>query len=136
VATFTCPVTFDVPAVLPGKPNLGNQLFKYFKNRKRYVAVYLLSDGSFVQDVEHGFAPDGSTIANINTSLPLPWDPGNPRGPYVTTYVTDPTDNIIGQVSITTSHIPYIVKLYQGASTVTAAEATALTAAGYGACIS
>src|ERR1035437_9997938 len=129
--TFTCPVTFDVPAILPGKPNLGTRLFRYYKNRKRYIAVYRLSDGTFVQDVENGFAPDGSAIANANTSLPLPWNPFDPSAPYVTAYLVDPTDNITGQVSITSSHVPYIVKLYQNASTVTTAEATALTAAGY-----
>ena len=135
MSTFTCPIAYDEPPILP-RPHPGNRLFRYYPNRARYIAVFQLSDGTFVQDTANGLAPDGSTVSNTNTSVPYPYDPNNPDGPYQTTYYTDYTLSPPKQVVVTTKHVPYIVKLFQGVSIVTAVEVTLLTAAGYGACLS
>lgn len=136
MSTFTCPVAYDTPATLPLERGLGNRLFRYFASRKRYIAVFYLSNGTFVQDTPNGFAPDGTTVANTNCDIPYPYDFNNPSGPYSTSYYVDYTVNPPVSTVVTVSHNPYIVKLYQGASTVTAEEVALLTAAGYGACIS
>ncbi len=119
MATFTSPVAYDNPAILPER-NIGNRLFKFYKNRKRYIAVFYLSNGTYVQDTPNGFAPDGSTVANTNCDIPYPWDFNNPDGPYVTSYFTDFTVNPPAPTVVTTSHSPYIVKMYTGTVPVTA----------------
>ena len=135
MSKFTCPIAYVGPPILPG-PHPGNRLFKFYPNRAESIAVYHLSDGTFVQNLPGGFAPDGSAIANTNTNIPQPYNPNNTDGPFVTSYYTDYTQNPPKQVVVTTSHVPYIVKLYQETTVVTAAEVALLTAAGYGACIS
>lgn len=136
MATFTPPVAKDNPAILPKPLGLANRLFRYFPNRARYIAVFALSDGTFVQDTPNGTAPDGSTISNTNTNIPYPWNPSEPASPYSTSYYTDYSVNPPVQVKTTVSQNPYITKAYQEPVTVTASEAALLTTAGYGACIS
>ena len=71
-------------------------------------------------------------------SPPYPFDPDNPSGSPTTgqPYVAYTDQNGVEQY---VSHpTPYIVSVYYGGHShvVSAAEATALTAAGYGACLS
>lgn len=129
MSTFTCPVDNLTPAVgMESGDRVGNRLFKFYGARSQYIGVFYLSDGTFAQTSAGGFAPNGTAIANKNVNIPYPYDPNDPDGPYSTSYY-------LNQV-VTLEHDPYIVKLYQGASTVTAEEVALLTAAGYGACIS
>lgn len=128
MATFTPPTLHDVPPVLPLERGPAYRLFRYFPNRARYVTVFALSDGSFVQDT--------ATAENSNTNVPYPYDPYNPSAPYNTTYlvnfeVTPPVPE-----KIDTAHDVYITKVYMQPQYVTAEEAAALSAAGYGDLIS
>jgi hypothetical protein len=101
---------------------LQKRLFKYFQPLPRGVNVYLLQDGTYVQDA--------ATPENSNTAIPYPigtadnlvsrqWDP------FTLTEIDTPVINPV-------------VKVYLGAhnNQVTTAEAAALTAAGYGAYLS
>jgi len=128
VAYFTPPTVYDNPAILPDARGLANRLFRYYKNRARYVAVFALSDGTFVQDT--------ATAENSNTNIPYPYNPWDPSAPYVTSWYTDyeATPPVLTHTSV--SQNPYITKVYEGREYVSATEAAALTAAGYGALIS
>jgi hypothetical protein len=128
VATFTPPRVFDNPPILPYAPSMANRLFRYFNNRPRFVAVFKLSDGSFVQDTP--------TAENVNTNIPYPYNPWDPKAPYSTSYYVDysqvppvPTSSVVAQD-------PYVVKVYLGPQYVTDSEVSDLTNAGYGGCIS
>ena len=126
--TFTPPKVKDNPPILPDSRGLERRLWRYFPNRPRYVLVFKLSDGTFVQDT--------ATAENSNTNIPYPYNPWNPEAPYSTSYfinyeVTPPVPT-----SVTVSQDPYVAKVYMNSCYVTAAEATDLTNAGYGACIS
>jgi len=128
VATFTPPKVYDNPPILPDARGLANRLFRYFPNRARYVTVFALSDGTFVQDT--------ATAENSNTNIPYPYNPWEPSAPFSTSYYINyevvPPVPTVSKVS----QNPYIVKVYQEKMNVTAAEVAALTAAGYGALIS
>ena len=113
----------DRPAVLPDSEGLQRALYKFMANRNRYVNVFKLSNGTYVQDTP--------TTENTNVNIPYPWDPNNPSGPYSTSYYYDYTAKVY--TTQTVSQNPYIVTMYSGPTVVSAAEATALTAAGYGA---
>jgi len=89
--------------------------------------VYALSDGTFVQDT--------ATAENSNTNIPYPYNPYDPASPYSTTYYIDFSQNPPQPTVSTVAQNPYITKTYFEKSYVTDAEATALTAAGYGALI-
>lgn len=121
--TFTPPVVSDRPAILPETEGIQRQLYKFMANRKRYVNVFKLSDGTYVQDTP--------TTENTNVNIPYPWDPNNPSGPYSTSYYHDYT--LKKDVVSTVSNNPYIVLMYSGPTVVTSAEAALLTTAGYGA---
>ena len=133
--TFTPPVAYDNPPILPFAGGLGNRLFRYFPNRNRYIAVFALSDGTFVQDTPNGLDPSGGVIANTNTNIPYPYNPYDPSAPYSTSYYVDYTKYPFEQVKTTVSQDPYVTKVYLGPTVVSQPEANALTAAGYGACI-
>jgi hypothetical protein len=135
VATFTPPVAYDNPPILPGAGGLGTRLFRYFPNRKRYIAVFALSDGTFVQDTANGFDPSGNIVGNTNTNIPYPYNPYDPSAPYSTSYYVDYSHTPREQVKTTVSQNPYITKVYLAPMVITDAEQTALTAAGYGGCI-
>ena len=128
MATFTPPTVYDNPPILPDVRGLANRLFRYFPNRARYVTVFALSDGTFVQDT--------ATPENSNTNIPYPYNPWDPSGPFVTSYFVDYTVNPPRQTHTSVSQNPYITKVYQEPSTITSAEVAALTSAGYGALIS
>ena len=124
MATFTPPTVYDNPAILPDGWGIANRLFRYYKNRARYVMVFALSDGTFVQDT--------ATPENSNTNIPYPYNPWDPAAPFATSYyinyeVSPPVPTVT-----TVSQNPWIAKVYQGTMYVTDAEAAALTAAGYG----
>lgn len=128
MATFTPPVAYDNPAFLPESTGAARALFRYFPNRARYINVFALSDGSFVQDT--------ASPENANTNIPYPWNPNDPSGPYSSTAYVDFTQNPPVQAQYNVSHDVWITKVYFGPTFVTDAEAAALTAAGYGALIS
>ena len=126
--TFTPPKVKDNPPILPDSKGLERRLWRYFPNRARYVLVFKLSDGTFVQDT--------ATPENSNTNIPYPYNPWNPEAPYSTSYFVNYEVNPPVPTSVTVSQNPYVVKVYMNVCQVTTAEATALTNAGYGALIS
>ena len=144
---FTPPTVKDIAPYLPDSSGLQVRLFRHYATRYRGVNVYLLSDGTFVQDT--------ATPENANSGYPLPWilnnDPTKigwnppsyvngqivygpevswPTGALPNTYST--VYNIDGTVT-TTALSPYIAKIYEGSHThaITQDEAVALMAAGY-----
>ena len=125
--TFTPPKVKDNPPILPDSTGLERRLWRYFPNRARYVLVFKLSDGTFVQDT--------ATAENSNTNIPYPYNPYDPSAPYSTSYYINFEVNPPVPTVSYVSQNPYIAKVYMNVSTVTSAEATALTNAGYGACI-
>lgn len=113
-------------------------LFRFYGHdlHPRYVMVFQLSDGTFVQDVPNGTAPDLSTIANTNCNIPYPWDADNPDQPYVRAIFTDVSKTPPEYTVENTSHAVWIVAVYNGVVKVSAAVAALLTASGYAACLS
>ena len=138
--TFTPPIVNDRPNFNADSTEEQKALFKFFHVlNPRYVQVFLLSDGSFVQDTPGGFAPDGSVVVNVQGNggqIPYPWDPSNPSAPYATSIFYDLSKTPPPRVTAYISHTIWIVSVTNGIVEVTAAMAAALTAAGYGACIS
>ena len=128
MAYFTPPKVYDNPPILPDSRGLANRLFRYYPNRARYVAVFALSNGTFVQDT--------ATAENSNTNIPYPYNPWDPSAPYVTSWYTDYEANPPVLTHTSVSQNPYITKVYEGREYVSATEVAALTAAGYGALIS
>lgn len=128
MATFTPPTVYDNPPILPDSRSLANRLFRYFPNRARYVAVFALSDGTFVQDTP--------TAENTNTNIPYPYNPWTPAAPFSTSYYTDYEQVPPRPTKTTVSQDPHITKVYLEPSYVSPEEVTALTNAGYGALIS
>jgi hypothetical protein len=122
VATFTPPTAYDNPPILPDSPGLATRLFRYFPNRARYITVFALSNGTFVQDTP--------SDENSNTNVPYPYNPYDPSAPYSTSYYYD-YENMQPAVN-KVAHEVWITKVYLGPTYVTDEEAAALTAAGYG----
>ncbi len=124
--TFTPPVVNDRPPYNPDSGQVEQALFKYFGTYYgRYVQVFALSDGSFVQDT--------ATPENADTNVPYPWNPNDASAPYsVTTYVdlaATPPAIVVDEIA----HDPWILWMIDRPTPVTTATAAALTAAGYGA---
>ena len=128
MAYFTPPTVYDNPPILPESRGVANRLFRYFPNRGRHVTVFALSDGTFVQDT--------ATAENSNTNIPYPYNPWDPSAPYATSYFIDFEVKPARPTKVAVAHEVWITKVYQGKQLVTATEAAALTAAGYGALIS
>lgn len=128
MATFTTPTVFDNPAFLPDSMGVQRRLWRYFPNRARYVVVFALSNGTFVQDT--------ATPENSDTNVPYPYNPYDPSAPYATSYFIDYEQVPPVPAKTTYANDPYITKVYCGVVQVTASEASALTAAGYGGLIS
>jgi len=126
--TFTPPQVKDNPPILPDSRGIERRLWRYFPNRPRYVMVFALSNGEFVQDT--------ATAENMNTNIPYPYDPYNPSAPYSTSYFINFEVSPPVPEKVTVSQDPYITKVYMNVTQVSDAEAAALTAAGYGDCIS
>lgn len=124
--TFTPPTAYDNPPILPDDRSIATRLFRYYPNRARYIAVFALSDGTFVQDTP--------SDENQNTNIPYPWNFNDPSAPYATSYYYD-YENMQPAV-VNVSHEVWITKVYLGPTYVSSDEAAALTAAGYGDLIS
>lgn len=121
--TFTPPIVADVPPILPDSSSSERRLFRYFPNRNRYVAVYLLSDGTYAQDV--------ATPENSNTNIPIPWNPNELNAPYSEYNYYDYTAN--APVSVEIRQNVWIVKKYgDGPQSITPSEGRSLLLAGYG----
>lgn len=107
----------------PGADPLMRRLARHYAPGPRGVNVYLMSDGSYLQD--GGTPPEGVALG-----VPVYWNTSEPAEPFVRVVNVDGTTTV-------TDYTPSVVKVYRGASAnpITAAEQTALTAAGYGAFI-
>lgn len=121
---FTPPTAYDNPPILPDTRGLAYRLFKFGPNRARYIRVYKLGDGTYVQDTP--------STENQNTNIPWPINPNDPYAPYVTSYYTDYSTTPPSNAVTKTSHTNPVVLEYIVPTEVTTAEAAALTAAGYG----
>jgi len=127
VPTFTPPIVYDNPPILPDG-GIANRLFRYFPNRPRYVAVFALSNGTFVQDTP--------TPENSNTNVPYPYNPSLPDAPYATSYYVDYSQNPPQPTVSNTSHDVWITTVYLAPTYVSTEQAAILTQAGYGDLIS
>lgn len=117
--TWTPPQVQVVPPVLPDTKGLQWRLFRHFKSHWQNVAVFELSDGTFVQDYP--------TPENDNTNIPYPWVWGGYGGePYARVQ-----DFLHGNLEFTQD--PYIVKVFQEAGPISMNDAQKLINAGYGA---
>jgi hypothetical protein len=125
MSVFTPPTINDRPSYNEDSTPEQRALFKFFGHslNPRYVMVYQLSDGSFVQDTP--------TTGHTNTVIPLPWDPNDPAGPYATAVYIDYSTTPPSLKVDRTSHSVYIVATYNAPTVVSSAVATLLTAAGY-----
>lgn len=126
--TFTPPTVADRPPYNADSSEVEKALFKFMPLNSRYVSVFELSDGTFVQDT--------ATAVNANTNVPYPWDPDDPSAPYATAIYVDYTQTPPQLTSQETGHAVWIRRVYNGVTTVSDATATLLTAAGYGAYLS
>lgn len=134
---FTPPVVYDRPWFNADSDEQQKALFKYFHQlNPRYVSVFFLSDGSFVQDTPNGFAPDDSVVPNTNTNIPYPWNPSNPDAAYVVSNYWDVSQTPAVYTVYATSHEVWIKSVVNGIVEVSSEMAVALTVAGYGACLS
>jgi cytoskeletal protein RodZ len=124
--TFTPPLVADRPPISP-EEHPGNSLWRHFQNRNRGVNVWILSDGTVVQDT--------ATAENANTNMTpvYPWDVNNAAAPYVTTHYVPALPAAQVGITTTVSHNPYPVANFYGGSTysITDAQYTTLSAAGY-----
>jgi hypothetical protein len=118
---FITPTTLVNPPYLPDTPvGPALSLFRHYTPRALGVNVFLLSDGTYVQDY--------ATETNQNTNVPYPWDPYNlPPTPFARVYdfQGNETDFNVD---------PYIVQVYYGGhvNPITCPESDSLLAAGYG----
>jgi hypothetical protein len=145
---FQTPLVKDIPTYLPESRGVQVLLWRHYTPKYRGVNVYVLSDGTVVQDTP--------TTENANTNIPLPWILNNdPKvqgwyppiydehghvtyGPFVS-WLTGAEDNTYSYVtnwdgSITTTVLdPHIVYIYEGghAHTINQYEANILSGAGY-----
>lgn len=121
---FTPPTVADRPPYNEDSSEIQKALFKFAGNlNSRYVMVYQLSDGTFVQDTP--------TTGHTNTNIPLPWDPSNPSAPYARSVYVDPTTEPPTLTVTNTAHSVWVVATFNGPTVVTSAVAALLTAAGY-----
>ena len=143
---FQTPTVADEPPFLPDSTEVQKGLWRHYAPGVRGVTVFLLNNGTYVQDTATpGFAATiynqdisynadlayagvpGTFSAHNNVNVPYPINFNYPGAPIVE------TTNWDGSV-IQTFIDPYVVKEYFGGTmnVITAAEVTALTAAGYG----
>lgn len=126
-STFTPPVasTFNPPVDWRDR-GMPFRLFRHFASRARAVNVFKLSDGTYVQD-----NTSDTPVAITGGNVPYPWNPDDPSGPIASW--TDATGVMQSQDHAS----PWIEAVYYGGHsyTVDSTEAAALTAAGYGACL-
>jgi len=123
MSTFVTPLRKDRPPFLPDSTELQKSLWAHFENRERGVNIWVMSDGSVVQDTA---TPENS---NTNMTGVYPWDVNNPLAPYVRSIYIDPGANPQVPSEHDVSHNPYPVAFFSGGSshTITAAQVTLLT---------
>jgi hypothetical protein len=133
---FTPPLVKDRPPFLPETPEIAKELWQHFENRIRGVNVWIMSDGSVVQDT--------ATPENSNTDMSgvYPWNPSDPSGPYVRSIYIDSGANPQVATEHDVSHPVYPVTFFAGGSSyvLTSAQVTLLTnytsfGTGYADCI-
>ena len=122
--TFTPPVLNDRPLFSDTDSEAQKGLMKFMKPlNARYVNVFQLSDGTFVQDTP--------TPENANCNIPYPWDPNNPSAPYVQTVAVDYSVTPPVLKTTNTSHSVWITKVYNGVTAVDQGTVDLLISAGY-----
>lgn len=123
MASFTPPLVQDRPTFNADSTQDQIDLWRHFENRYRGVNVWILSDGSVVQDT--------ATAENSNTDMSnvYPWDVNNASAPYVRSIYIDPGASPQVPTEHDISHSPYPVAFFQGGTTtaVTSAQATLLS---------
>lgn len=123
MASFTPPLVQDRPPYLPDSTELEKSLWRHYENRYRGVNVWILSDGSVVQDT--------ATPENSNTDMSgvYPWDVNNPSAPYVRSIFIDAGANPQSPTEHDVAHNPYPVAFFAGGSShpVTPAQVTILS---------
>lgn len=123
MSAFTPPLVKDRPPFLGDSTQAQKDLWRHYENRERGVNVWIMSDGSVVQDT--------ATPENSNTDMSgvYPWDVNNPSAPYVTSVFIDSGANPQVPSAHTTSHSVYPVAFFQGGTTtpITTAQVTLLT---------
>lgn len=117
--SFTTPLTQVVPPILPETMGPSYRLFRHYAPTYRHVNVFLLNDGTFVQDYP--------TPENNNANVPYPWNWNEPNAPYA---VSTNWNGIISQYYLN----PHISQVFWGGETslVNQNLANALRHAGYG----
>jgi len=116
---FTPPLIQDRPPFNPDSTELQKELWLHFENRIRGVNVWIMSDGSIVQDTA---SPENS---NTDLSGVYPWDVNNPAAPYVRSIFIDSGADPQIPSEHDVSHDPYPVQFFSGGSTHVVSEATA-----------
>jgi len=125
MSTFTPPVVADRPPYNEDSSEIEKALFKFMTPlNSRYVSVFQLSDGTFVQDTP--------TTGHTNTNIPYPWNPSNPDAPYATAIYTDVSVYPPVYHVDETKHTLWVVRVFNGVTVVDSATAALLTTAGYG----
>lgn len=129
---FTPPTDHIVPPIYLGGPDplhgidsAMQRLFRHFDNRDRGRNIFLMSDGTVTDSQDTSFG------ANASGTPPNMIQP--PTDPYVRSIFESGGELI----EVDVFQVPYVVRTYYGGSgnVITSAEATILTAAGYGAFI-
>ena len=117
---FTTPLVQVVPPILPETTGPAYRLFRHYAPTYRHVNVFLLNDGTFVQDYP--------TPENNNANVPYPWNWNEPNAPYAT---STNWNGIITQYYLN----PHISQVFWGGETSLVSQdlANALRHAGYGA---
>lgn len=126
--SFTNPVNSTyLPPILPESKGPEFNLFRHYRSRSCSAVVAILSDGTVVQDIT-----TDTPVAINGGSLPYPWNPNDPSGPYVS--YTD----ALGVQQYIDHPSPWIVTLFYGTGPhpVSDADFATLSSAGYGACLS
>lgn len=125
--SFTNPInsTYN-PPILPESKGPEFRLYRKLNSRPCAATVFILSDGTVVQDI----ASDTPVVKSSGV-VPYPWNPNDPSGPYVSY-----TDGFGKQFYI--NHpLPYIVSVFYGTGPhpISNSDYNTLLAAGYGSCL-
>ena len=115
-----------VPQFLPDDSRETKLFFSHYAPTDRFVNVYELSDGTFVQDYP--------TPENSNTAIPMPLDALHPGAPYATIWnpITQPHTPTFEALEI------FVTRIFYGGrkNRVDGVTAIRLAAAGYLDCLS
>jgi len=126
--TFTPPKVQIVPRFMHDSSVQQKGLYKFYKPYDAYVQVFLLSNGTFVQNYP--------TSENSKTDIPYPWNPNDPSGPFSWGYYTNYDVNPAKPTYFETSHEVWIEQMWDRPSKITDGIALMLKNSGYSACIS